>query len=67
MDESTSALDEKLEGELYRMLTQRLSSTTIVTIGHRSTLTAYHRRRLDMTEASGGLFTPRDAKAEAAE
>jgi putative ATP-binding cassette transporter len=67
MDESTSALDEKLEGELYRMMTQRLPTTTIVTIGHRSTLTAYHRRRLDMTEGSGGLFTPRDAKVEAAE
>jgi len=67
MDESTSALDEKLEGELYRMMTQRLPTTTIVNIGHRSTLTAYHRRRLDMTEGSGGLFTPRDTKVEAAE
>ena len=67
MDESTSALDEKLEGELYRMMTQRMPTTTIVTIGHRSTLTAYHSRRLDMTEGSGGLFTPRDVKAEAAE
>ena len=67
MDESTSALDEKLEGELYGMMTQRLPTTTIVTIGHRSTLNAYHRRRLDMTEGSGGLFTPRDLKAEAAE
>jgi putative ATP-binding cassette transporter len=67
LDESTSALDEKLEGELYRMLTQRLPTTTIVTIGHRSTLTAYHRRRLDMTERDAGLFTPRDVTAEAAE
>jgi putative ATP-binding cassette transporter len=67
MDESTSALDEKLEGELYRMMTQRLPNTTIVTIGHRSTLHAYHRRRLDMTERDAGLFTPRDVKTEAAE
>jgi putative ATP-binding cassette transporter len=67
MDESTSALDERLEGELYRMLTERLPTTTIVTIGHRSTLHAYHQRRLDMTEKHEGLFTPRDAKAEAAE
>jgi putative ATP-binding cassette transporter len=67
MDESTSALDEKLEGELYRMMTQRLPNTTIVTIGHRSTLGAFHRRRLDMTEGDGGLFTPRDTKTEAAE
>jgi putative ATP-binding cassette transporter len=67
MDESTSALDERLEGELYRMMTERLPTTTIVTIGHRSTLHAYHQRRLDMTEKHEGLFTPRDAKAEAAE
>jgi putative ATP-binding cassette transporter len=67
MDESTSALDEKLEAELYEMLTRCLPKTTIVTIGHRSTLGAFHRRRLDMTEGDRGLFTPRDAKTEAAE
>jgi vitamin B12/bleomycin/antimicrobial peptide transport system ATP-binding/permease protein len=67
LDESTSALDEKLEAELYRMLKQRLPKTTIVTIGHRSTLAAFHVRRLDMTESTAGQFTPRDTKAEAAE
>jgi putative ATP-binding cassette transporter len=67
LDESTSALDEKLEAELYRMLARRLPRTTIVTIGHRSSLAAFHVRRLDMTENSAGWFTPRDAKAEAAE
>jgi putative ATP-binding cassette transporter len=67
LDESTSALDEKLEAELYRMLKQHLPKTTIVTIGHRSSLAAFHVRRLDMTENSAGQFTPRDTKAEAAE
>jgi putative ATP-binding cassette transporter len=67
LDESTSALDEKLEAELYRMLKQHLPKTTIVTIGHRSSLAAFHARRLDMTEGSAGKFTPRDVKAEAAE
>jgi putative ATP-binding cassette transporter len=67
MDESTSALDEKLEAELYRMLKQQLPKTTIVTIGHRSSLAAFHARRLDMTETGDGQFTPRDSKAEAAE
>jgi putative ATP-binding cassette transporter len=67
LDESTSALDEKLEAELYRMLKQRLPKTTIVTIGHRSSLAAFHARRLDMTENGAGQFTPRDTKAEAAE
>jgi putative ATP-binding cassette transporter len=67
MDESTSALDEKLEAELYQMLTQRLPKTTVVSIGHRSTLAAFHARQLHMTEGAGGQFTPLDAKAEAAE
>jgi putative ATP-binding cassette transporter len=67
LDESTSALDEKLEAELYRMLKQRLPKTTIVSIGHRSTLAAFHARRIDMTESGSGQFTPRDTKAEAAE
>jgi putative ATP-binding cassette transporter len=67
MDESTSALDEKLEAEVYRMLKQRLPDTTIVSIGHRSSLAAFHARRLDMTEGGAGTFTPRETKAEAAE
>jgi putative ATP-binding cassette transporter len=66
LDESTSALDEKLEAELYGILATRLPKTTIVSIGHRSTLAAFHTRRLDMT-AEGGHFTPRDVPAAAAE
>jgi len=66
LDESTSALDENLEAELYATLKQRLTKTTIVSIGHRSTLVAFHMRRLDMTEGDAGRFTPRDAEAKAA-
>jgi len=67
LDESTSALDEKLEAELYGMLASRLPKTTIVSIGHRSALGAFHMRRIDMTAAEGGHFTPRDTPAAAAE
>ncbi len=66
LDESTSALDEGLEADLYRIITQRLPNTTIVSIGHRSTLGAFHTRRLDMTGEEGGVFTPRDSTAIAA-
>jgi putative ATP-binding cassette transporter len=65
LDESTSALDEKLEAELYAMLAKRLPSTTVVSIGHRSTLAAFHRRRLEMMR-EGDHFTPRDAAKVAA-
>jgi putative ATP-binding cassette transporter len=65
LDESTSALDEKLEAELYAMLAKRLPGTTVVSIGHRSTLAAFHRRRLEMMQ-EGDHFTPRDAAKVAA-
>jgi putative ATP-binding cassette transporter len=58
LDESTSALDEKLEAELYQILAARLPKTTIISIGHRSTLGAFHERRLDMKLGEGGIFSP---------
>jgi putative ATP-binding cassette transporter len=67
LDESTSAVEEPLEAELYAVLAERLPQTTIVSIGHRSTLAALHRRHLEMTP-KGGHFTLREAvKASAAE
>ena len=60
LDEATSALDEKLEGDIYRMLRERLPKTTIVSIGHRSTLLEYHDRHIEMTLSENGLFTPVD-------
>ena len=56
LDEATSALDEKLEAEIYRMLREVLPNTTIVSIGHRSTLIALHRRHLEMQPGQGGIF-----------
>jgi len=48
LDEATAALDEAAEAALYRLLQQRLRNTTIVSIGHRSTLNAFHRRRVEV-------------------
>ncbi len=66
LDESSSALDEKLEGEMYTLLAERLPNTTIVSIGHRSTLAAFHDRRLGMAP-EGDHFTLRDEARMAAE
>lgn len=66
LDESTSAMDEQLEADLYRILATRLPNTTVVSIGHRTTLNAFHGRRIDMTVQEGGHFTPREAAAKAA-
>ena len=61
LDEATSALDEKLEAEIYRMLSEVLPNTTIVSIGHRSTLIALHRRHIEMEPGQGGVFEPTPA------
>lgn len=46
LDEATASLDEPAEAAVYELLAQRLPAATIVSIGHRGTLAAFHRRRL---------------------
>jgi vitamin B12/bleomycin/antimicrobial peptide transport system ATP-binding/permease protein len=46
LDEATSALDPELEAELYRLILERLPKTTLISIAHRTSLEAYHKRRL---------------------
>jgi vitamin B12/bleomycin/antimicrobial peptide transport system ATP-binding/permease protein len=46
LDEATASLDEASEAALYRLLEQKLPTTTIVSIGHRSTLDAFHQRNV---------------------
>src|SRR5258708_24440274 len=38
LDEATASLDEASETRLYQLLKEKLPATTIVSIGHRSTL-----------------------------
>ena len=57
MDEATSALDEKSEAALYNCLAEQLPTTTIVSIGHRATLNAFHKVRLNVTPTSQGHFS----------
>jgi putative ATP-binding cassette transporter len=46
LDEATASLDEAAEAALYKLLDERLAKATIVSIGHRATLAAFHSRRL---------------------
>jgi putative ATP-binding cassette transporter len=48
LDEATASLDEAAEAMLYRLLQERLKGTAIISIGHRSTLRAFHRRRVEL-------------------
>ncbi len=43
LDEATSALDEDTEARMYELLQSRLAGSTVVSVGHRSTLNKYHQ------------------------
>jgi vitamin B12/bleomycin/antimicrobial peptide transport system ATP-binding/permease protein len=65
LDEATASLDEASEAKLYRLLRQTLPATTIVSIGHRSTLEALHERNVGLAPGGEG-FTLQDVRAGAA-
>ena len=60
LDEATSALDEALEAAVYTTLRERLPKASIVSIGHRGTLAAFHKRRFTMEAGANGVFAPRE-------
>jgi putative ATP-binding cassette transporter len=60
LDEATASLDEPSEAALYRLLQDRLAATTIVSIGHRSTLEAFHQRGVTLARM-GDRFALQDA------
>jgi vitamin B12/bleomycin/antimicrobial peptide transport system ATP-binding/permease protein len=47
LDEATASLPEQAQDALYRSVKERLPRTTLVSIGHRGSLAAYHARRLE--------------------
>jgi putative ATP-binding cassette transporter len=59
LDEATASLDEASEAALYRLLAEKLPATTVVSIGHRSTLEAFHQRKVVLAGA-GDRFELRD-------
>ena len=66
LDESTTSLDEKSEANLYRAIAETLPRTTLVSIGHRSTLNAFHKRRIAFETHDGAPATIVAAPAPAA-
>jgi putative ATP-binding cassette transporter len=61
LDEATSATDEGLEHALYSLLRGALPSCVLVSVGHRSTLDAFHTHRLDLDGAGDWSMGPMDA------
>lgn len=56
LDEATSALDEPMERTVYEVMQSRLPETTIVSIGHRSSLIALHARQITLVPGSATPF-----------
>jgi putative ATP-binding cassette transporter len=60
LDEATASIDEPSEAALYQLLKKDLPGTTIVSIGHRTTLKAFHDRNV-VFEKDGTRFTVAEA------
>jgi vitamin B12/bleomycin/antimicrobial peptide transport system ATP-binding/permease protein len=54
LDEATSAVDEATEAALYRLVAARLPDAAVLSVGHRSTLAAFHRRRVVLAADGAG-------------
>ena len=64
LDEATSALDEASEAGIYRAIAQKLPGTTLVSIGHNATLSAFHKRRIEMRPQQDGPAEVREIAAQ---
>ncbi|TMJ27907.1 MAG: ABC transporter ATP-binding protein/permease [Alphaproteobacteria bacterium] len=60
LDEATSALDPPSQEQLMRMISDQLPATTILSVGHRPELEAFHERKLMLERRSGGARLVRD-------
>jgi len=54
LDEATSALDPNSQDTLMALLTKELSALTIVSVGHRPELEAFHSRKIVLERRRGG-------------
>lgn len=68
LDEATASLDEPSEARLYRLIEEKLPAATIVSIGHRSTLHAFHNRNVTLVRdgdvhAVKGVSEPASSEA----
>ncbi len=54
LDEATAAMDETMEAKIYDVLFNELRGTTIVSIGHRSSLLDIHQRHIELQPDADG-------------
>jgi putative ATP-binding cassette transporter len=50
LDEATASLPEEDQEALYRLLKEKLPDTTLVSIGHRTSLAEFHKRKIALRD-----------------
>ena len=60
LDEATASMDEGLEDTMYHLLKERLPYTTVISVGHHSTLQAFHQQQLMILGNGKWQFTDRN-------
>lgn len=54
LDEATSALDEKSQDKIMEMMIEELPEVTVLSVGHRPELEAFHSRKITLEKREGG-------------
>jgi vitamin B12/bleomycin/antimicrobial peptide transport system ATP-binding/permease protein len=62
MDEATAALDSLSQAQLMQLMLERLPEATIVSVGHRAELEAFHTRKLVLEYRPEGARLVRDQR-----
>ena len=58
LDEASASLDEGMEYAMYRLIREELPNTTIISVGHRSTLVPLHQQQLELHTDGSWAFNP---------
>ncbi|MCZ8183590.1 MAG: ABC transporter ATP-binding protein/permease [Beijerinckiaceae bacterium] len=63
LDEATSALDEAGQEEMLRLISEAFAHATVISVGHRTGLAAYHERRITLIgRETGAIMSSRVIK-----
>ena len=52
LDEASSALDEPTERRMYELLAERLPGASVISVAHKPTVAAFHKRQLTIDPTS---------------
>jgi putative ATP-binding cassette transporter len=60
LDEATSALDPESQATLMNLINEKIPDSTVISVGHRPELEAFHERKLVLKHETGGARLIRD-------